>query len=365
MIPKAPNKKIIVIIQRSNGDVFFSATLIKYLNDFYNNPCIDLLVNSDTEQIAKLIPGINQILTFSYEEKKANRWSQEKRIFLDIYMKYDLSINLTASDRSVIYSIIASKKSISAIEKDSSKSWWKKILLSKFYYFDTELHIIENNLKPLDLLGIAYEKKVLALPISNKILERTSLKLKSLGIKNFFIFHPSAQYAYKVYPENLRNKLINLFKEANISIVVTGGNSKIDQNIKKSLPKFKNIFDFIGITSIEEYAALSELSSGYIGMDTLNMHISASQNKKVFAIFGPTNLKMWSPWSNISMSCANINNNLVTEYSNTLIFQADLPCVACGKAGCNDQHDESLCLNHINPELVYQKVQNFINDQKI
>ena len=46
------------------------------------------------------------------------------------------------------------------------------------------------------------------------------------------------------------------------------------------------------------YFALSELSLAYIGMDTLNMHIAAAQNKRIFAIFGPTNLTMWSPWSN-------------------------------------------------------------------
>ena len=42
------------------------------------------------------------------------RIQQEKNLFFSLFRKYDLSINLTASDRSVIYALIASKNSISA-----------------------------------------------------------------------------------------------------------------------------------------------------------------------------------------------------------------------------------------------------------
>ena len=43
-------------------------------------------------------------------------------LLIDLIKKYDLSINLTASDRSVIYALLAGKKTISAIEKDNKKS---------------------------------------------------------------------------------------------------------------------------------------------------------------------------------------------------------------------------------------------------
>ena len=46
-ILKNPNK-ILIIIQRSSGDVFLSSSLIKILYEKYNSPKIDLLINSDT-----------------------------------------------------------------------------------------------------------------------------------------------------------------------------------------------------------------------------------------------------------------------------------------------------------------------------
>ena len=65
---KNPNK-ILVIIQRSNGDVFLSMTLIKKIYEHYDSPQIDLLVNDDTVAVARLLPHINFIHTFSYQDK--------------------------------------------------------------------------------------------------------------------------------------------------------------------------------------------------------------------------------------------------------------------------------------------------------
>ena len=48
---------ILVIIQRSNGDVFLSRSLIEQLQKSLKPKSIDLLVNDDTLSTAKLILG--------------------------------------------------------------------------------------------------------------------------------------------------------------------------------------------------------------------------------------------------------------------------------------------------------------------
>ena len=340
-------KKILIIIQRSNGDVFLSSSLIKALYEHYGTPDIDLLVNDDTKSVAKLIPYISNIYTFSYEKKKNKRWSQEKSILLQIFKKYDLSINLTSSDRSVIYALMSGKKSISAIEADSSKSWWKRLFLNHYYVFDEKKHILENNFHSLDFLNITYDKVhyEIKFPKEEILIKK---KLANLNITKFIIFHPSAQYKYKIYPKLLRNKLLFDLNKLGIPILITGSNNQVDLDIKKNLPTLENVYDFIGETSLKEFIALSKLSLCYVGMDTLNIHIAAAQNKHIFGIFGPTNLRMWSPWSNL-IRCSAFEDKPMQNYGNFTIFQANMPCVACGKAGCDDNHGNSDCLDNINP----------------
>jgi heptosyltransferase III len=354
---KSP-KKILIIIQRSNGDVLLSSTLINELYRHYESPLIDLFVNDDTYSLAKLLPNINNIYQFSYKKKRDRRFKQEKEIIFNIFKKYDLSINLTASDRSVLYAFLSAKKSISAIEKDGKKSWWKKYLLTDYYYFDTNAHILLNNLKSLKLLKINYELVNKCPKIPNKNMIRVKKLLNKYDIKDFIIFHPSAQYKYKIYQDSLRDKLLLDLSKLGITIVITGSVNKIDSDIKKTLPKLPNIVNLIGETSLGDYLALSELSQAYIGMDTLNMHIAASQNKRIFAIFGPTNLRMWAPWSNILKTSAEFDMP-IQNYANITIFQANMQCVACGKAGCDDNHGNSDCLDNINPKTIFKEIEDW------
>ena len=190
-------RKMLIIIQRSNGDVFLSSSLIKSLYENYDAPQIDLLVNDDTVATANLLPHINHIHTFSYSQKRNNRLRQEKKLILSLFKKYDLSINLTASDRSVIYAILAGRVSISAIENENYKSWWKKKLLTNYYYFDLSKHILLNNLEALRILNIKHD--YLQQPISFSMHDSSVIKskLRSYKIEKFIIFHPSAQYNYK------------------------------------------------------------------------------------------------------------------------------------------------------------------------
>ena len=351
-------------MQRSNGDVFLSTTLIVKLYEFYDSPVIDILVNEDTLSIAELLPNINQIHKFSYIEKNNNRWLQEKRIIKSIFRNYDLSINLTSSDRSILYALLASSFSISAVEKEYRKSWWKILLLSNSYYFDNNVNILINNLKPLNTLNIDHQRELNSIQVSTNILNSIKNVLRKKNISDFIIFHPSAQYEYKIYPKKLRNELLTFLDNLGMPVIVTGSSNKIDLAIKNTLPNLNNIIDLIGETSIEEYFALSELSRAYVGMDTLNMHIAASQNKPIFAIFGPTNKKMWSPWSN-KIRRSSLKDMPIEKYGDITIFQAAMECVACGNAGCSGNGKFSECLNKISPKIIFDSIEDWFEASKI
>jgi heptosyltransferase-3 len=236
--------------------------------------------------------------------------------------------------------------------------------LTHYYYFDTTKHILLNNLEPLNFLKIKHTNILGKPKVSEVTIARIKNKLDKKGIKDFVIFHPSAQYNYKIYPQHLRHELLARLSSLDIGVVITGSNNQIDTAIKNKLPALSNVFDLIGETTLEEYFALSELSLVYIGMDTLNMHIAAAQNKRIFAIFGPTNLRMWSPWSNQLQKSAT-EDMPIQNYGNITIFQANMPCVACGNAGCDNEHGKSECLDHISPQMVFNEVKNWYTNVRL
>mgnify|MGYP002524924549 CR=1 FL=1 len=91
-------KKILIIIQRSNGDVFLSMTLINTLYEYYHSPQIDLLVNDDTYPLAKLLSNINFIS--SSEIFLGPQWTHN---FLCVHFLYFLIPNKPKNLKKTVY----------------------------------------------------------------------------------------------------------------------------------------------------------------------------------------------------------------------------------------------------------------------
>jgi len=346
--------KILIIIRRSNGDVFLSATLINSLYEHYQNSKIDLLIDEATLPIAKTLQHIDKIHIFSHNKKSSI--SQDINIIKSIYKKYNLCISLTATDRNILYAILAAKISISAVDIENKKSWWKKALLSKFYKFDLRRHMIYNILEPLKLLGIDIKTYDYAPHIDEEKCKKTLLKF-GLQSDGYIIFHPSAQFIFRTYPIKNINALLEKLVTLNIKIIITGNNDAINQDISKALMQHDNILNLIEKTSLQELYALISQCRLHIGMDTLNTHIAASFDKKLIAIYGPNGVTQWSPFNAKLAYAPSIDTPPLTKYGNFTIIQSRMKCVPCNQNGC-DGLGKSECLEDVSPEIIFNEVKN-------
>ena len=55
-------------------------------------------------------------------------------------------------------------------------------------------------------------------------------------------------------------------------------------------------------------------------------------------------------------------NRPIQTYGKITIFQSSLPCVACGKAGCNDNNQRSECLYTIDPGKIFKHIEKYISN---
>jgi len=351
-------KRILIIIRRSNGDVLLTSPLINGLHKNFPRAEIDLLVNQDTLEIAKLLKHVNTIRTYSYKwrEKGFGAFLLREFTFIySIFRKYDLAISLTANDRSNVYAFLAGRTSIGESEATWKRLWWRRVLLTHVHVFRPDKHILFNNLASLEILKIPEGRAEVTLRYSEQARTRVRGLLKEEGIDDFIIFHPVARFGFKIYPRELRDKLLRDMNSLGVPIVITGGKGPLDLKVSGELPDLSHCHNFIGKTTFEEFAALTDLSMGYVGMDTVNMHMAAALGKRVFAVFGPTKPYQWAPWSNALQSHAQESKPLQT-YGNITLFQADMPCVPCGLAGCDDNDGIAKCLYEIPPGNIFEEI---------
>jgi len=292
---------------------------------------------------------------FEYTNETGRRYNAFKNL-----RRYDMSINFTSNDRSVIYAFLASKNCISAIDNESYKNWWKKVILKETFVWNFNEHIFKNYNTPLKNLNIKDSFEFTEIESSFKAKRAVKNLIKDNGVKKFIIFHPSAGKKYKMLPPEKIVELLNLLLTLKFYVIVTGGSSTIDKEVSSLISNNEKVLNLIGKLNIDEFIALSSLSEFYVGTDTLNTHIAASQNKRVFAIFGPTNLALWAPIQSSRQLEKISPNKPIQTYDNITIYRSDLPCMSCWKAGCLDKESYSYCLDEFDVHEFFNFVKSSI-----
>ncbi|MBN1364290.1 MAG: glycosyltransferase family 9 protein [Syntrophaceae bacterium] len=360
---KSP-KNVLLIIRRSLGDVLAISPVIDILSRRFSKVSIDLLINEDTMAAAKLLNGTNNIIPFDNNlltRSTMGSIAMQIRLIRKIFRQYDLAISFTSNERSNIFAYLAGRISVGTRELSFSKNWWHRLLLDVGYYNNRKRHILENNVEALRQLNINIDRIVLSAHYSDKTKQKVQQMLKDLGIDRFIIFHPTGKFLCRLYPGKPRNILLQLLDSLDIPIIVTGGKSTIDQQVAAEMPTLKNVYSMIGKISLEECAALTDMSMAFVGVDTFNCHLAAAFNKPIFVLFGPNIPETWSPWSN-ALQRAGQRATPVQTYGDITLFQSSLECVPCGhSARCGGQDRLSPCMADIDPHIVFNEVKNWLS----
>lgn len=358
-----PPENILLIIRRSFGDVLALSPVIDILTRRFPNASIDLLVNDDTIAAAKLLNNIHEIIPFEHQlsASKTGALAMHVKLIRKIFRQYDLAIAFTTNERSNIFAFLAGRVSVGTMEPTFSKNWWHKILLNAGYLFNPKRHLLENNVEALRKLDIHIDRIVLSARYSDEAKKNVLRILNKRNIDRFIIFHPAGKFLSRLYPEKPRNTLLQLLDSLDVPIVMTGGPSKIDQAVADETPALKNVHSLIGKISLEECAALTDMSLAFIGVDTFNGHLAAAFNKPMFVIFGPNIPEIWSPWSN-ALQRGGQPASPVQTYGDITLFQSSLECVPCGhSARCGDRDRLSPCMADIDPHVVFNEVRTWLS----
>jgi heptosyltransferase-3 len=361
-----PPEKVLLIIRRSLGDVLAISPVVDILHRRFSDVSIDLLVNKDTVPAACLLDGINKIIPFDdnlLQNKTLPAVVMQIKLIGEIFRKYDLAIAFTTNERSNVYAYLAGRTSVGMMEPNRLKNWWHRILLDEGYRFNHKSHILENNLEALHILGITIERILLSASYSGKARQRVQEMLNAFTVGPFIIFHPTGRFLCKSYPPKNRNILLHLLDSLDVPIIVTGGKSEIDLKFASEIPALKKVHSLIGKISLEECAALTDMSLAYVGVDTFNCHLASAFNKPMFVMLGPTIPEIWSPWSN-ALQTAGSRSQTVQTYGCITLFQSSIECAPCGHSKCGDSDRYSLCMDDIDPYTVFDAVKRRLSELK-
>lgn len=365
-----PPDSILVCCMRAIGDVILATPLIGLLKAAWPETSIDVLVKHGTGVFLEKDPRVRHVLY-----SKANGGNRGgSRYFLQIFRRYDLAINLNASDRGSIATLLAGRRGRVGLYLPSKRlqSFWKKLFFTHPLEHPGRMHVARLGQLVAEALGLPPVDRLECKVFWDTEAERevVSVLAQNEVDRPFFVVHPFAGRRYKYWRFERFTEVSDIIAERyGLQPVWTSSPIKEEIKLLHEAASKCQIRPAVlpGILSLNQYACLLSKASFYLGLDTANSHMAAATETPMVVLFGPTPAEQWSPWNNngpIAQQCPAPRGR--QKSGSMILLQKDWPCVACYKAGCDDSgQKESPCLTEIEIDEVLDAADELLQGRRV
>jgi len=338
---------ILVIKIGSIGDVVLVTASLKAIRKKYPHAKIHCLVGKESRKILHNCPYLDGIIVYDVKGKDRGwmrliKFSKKLRKY-----RFDIVIDFQNNRKSHLLSYLSlSKKSYGF----DNKKWG--FLLSNPVKGDyRDLPPVAHQFKVLEKVGIRYQGKAyleLWPSLKDKQYAQTLLESEWLGNKTNIVginIAASLKWQTKNWPIEQIARVCDTLSTKNIRVVITG----IDKDkplarhllsITKSKPA-----NFVGKTDILQLAALIKMCKVFVTPDSAPLHIAASMQIPVIALFGPTD-----------------SGRHIPPAKRIIILEKKLACAPCYSSHCRIL--THACMKDIQADQVCHEVESLIEERK-
>jgi heptosyltransferase-2 len=291
--------KIIVRMPNWIGDLVMATPILAELRKAYPKAHITAMCRTPVCELLKEDPQIDELFCFS-RSRTFSRRSDRKDIVEKIRKgNFDLGILLTQSFSSAWLFWEGRVK-----RRLGYRGHWRRFLLSNALPYPENIqkqHLVETYkdlLKPLSIPEGQARPKIY---LKESELDSARTLLKQMGVANgerIVGINPGATYgsAKCWLPERFRAVTEELLQEPGLFIIYFGdeASAPLVKEICQNLPP--RVINLAGVTSIRELAAVIKLCDVLLTNDSGPMHIAASLETPVVALFGSTNDTITGPY---------------------------------------------------------------------
>ncbi len=345
-------KRILVIKMRHLGDVLLSSPVFTHLQKKAPEALIDALIYKESLPMLEGHPSISRFFLYDRKVKNQGFWKKalsEIALLRDLKkQKYDLVLNLTEGDRGALVALLAGHKYRVGVDPQGSGFFLKKKIYTHLIKpCPTPRHTVEKNLDALRRIGIfpSIEDRGLFLHVPEKACLSVLEKARALPY-TYIVIHPVSRWLFKsLDPKQIAELIEKLARHHHI--IVSAGTDPQEKayinTIFSHISSKNNVSNLSGMLSLKELAALIQMSSCLICVDTVALHIASALCTPVVALFGPSSEVGWGPWMN----------------PQARVLAASLPCRPCNLDGCGGSK-KSDCLDRISIPSILESVEELL-----
>lgn len=359
---------ILIANIRLIGDVILTTPLIGLLKDSYPDAAIDLLVNRGTGEFLEKDPRVRKVF---YSDGNLTGSDRTKTRYMGkIFRRYDLAINMNASDRGNIAVLVASRRWRVGIYYGNQfwKDFWKRLFFSHPIPYPFPIHYARLCQVVAERLGLKVNRLEAKVFWDTHDEATVDSLLSALAVKgDYFVIHPFARWRYKYWQlEKFAAVSDAIAVKYGLQPVWTSSPAAEERQALADAAALCRIRPALipGELNLNQMTCLLSRSSLYVGLDTAVSHLAATTGIPVVALYGPTITDWWSPWNNdgpVTQQCPLPRGKQRTGL--IIVIQKDFPCVPCGQTGCNNKGVEPPCMLEIEVSEVLDAVAELMSER--
>lgn len=340
------NFKILIIKLSSAGDIVLSTAALRAIREKFTAGSykISLLVSIESKDILSHCPYIDELLVCDLKNKDKgfkNLLKLGRKLRRE---NFDIVIDLQNSRSSHILAGL----SFAPERYGYGNKKYAFFLNHKIKDTKPPVDPLSHQFRILEMMGIQLKDRRLelwpSLQDEQKVAEFLNSqwvneKTKLVGIN----ISASQRWFTKRIPLETVAEICDELIKRDIRTIVTGTTGDADAaGALVNMAKNAKIINACGKTTINQLAALIKHCAVYISCDSAPLHVAASVNTPVVALFGPTDPR---------------RHLLVTD--NTILIQKDIDCSPCYKPKCKTNK----CMNGIAAEEILEAVDKLLKQK--
>jgi len=166
------------------------------------------------------------------------------------------------------------------------------------------------------------------------------MRQRGLTAGGYLLLHAAARWPSKYWPmANLAQFVREARRTLNLPLLVTSGRDLFEVGFTRELiAQAPCDYQELGTLTVNQLGAMLQNAAGFVGVDSMPMHLASALGKPGIALFGPTNENVWGPW-----------------HSRLTVLRNDCRCLRESSRHC-PKGPVSQCLADISAETVLEKL---------
>lgn len=313
--------QFLVIKLRHHGDVLLTTALFRALKAHFPASEVHALVYKETTPLLDNNPHLSNVLTINRSLKGWSRLKAEWRLLRQIRRtRYDAVIHLTDQwIGALIARTSGAPKRIEYFYPKRNNAFWHRSFTDCIEPPNRgTAHAVELNLLCMRALGIDPQtiQGQMALEPTQFSLQSVGQRLDEAGVsRNFVLIHPAARWPFKCWEDEKFAEVVAYLLNQGLDVVLTCAPDEVEKTMTLNIeqqarlrvtqqvrgldPDFKlgRLVNWGGQVSLPWVAALLKKCRFYLGVDSAPMHMAAALDVPQVALFGPSWVAEWRPWS--------------------------------------------------------------------